>query len=97
SKRLAELFAKDTTVSWSSAAWRNAVRLSASRGGLVVSGGLRAALRALVHEDEPDLPQDPPPGEQAALGGRRRPIPHRPTFALSEDYFAARAKILGAS
>jgi tetratricopeptide (TPR) repeat protein len=95
SKRLAELFARQQSTSWSSADWRQAVRLSASRVGLLVCGDLRAAMRVLVRENEPDLPDEPPPAELARLVGRSTPLRDLLTFALSEEYFAARAKLLG--
>jgi tetratricopeptide (TPR) repeat protein len=95
SKRLAELFQKQSAVSWSSAEWRSAVRLTADRVGLLVCGDLRSAVRVLVRENEPDLPDDPPPEELAALVKRSAPLRDILTFALSEEYFAASAKLFG--
>ena len=95
SKRLAELFQKQSNVSWSSAQWRGAVRLTADRVGLLVCGDLRSAVRVLVRENEPDLPDDPPPEELAALVKRSAPLRDILTFALSEEYFAASAKLFG--
>jgi len=94
SKRLAELFAQQAAVTWSSADWRNAVRLTASRVGLVLGGDLRASVRVLVRENEPDLPDDPPPEELAALVRRSEPLRDLLTFALSEEYFAAHGKLM---
>src|SRR5205085_6796573 len=67
SKKLAELFQQQANLTWSSAGWRTAVRLTAARVGLVLGGDLRATVRVLVREHEPDLPEEPPPGELAAL------------------------------
>ena len=95
SKKLAELFQQQANVTWSSAEWRSGVRLTAARVGLVLGGDLRATVRVLVREHEPDLPEEPPPGELAALVRRSEPLRDLLTFALSEDYFAAHGKLMG--
>lgn len=95
SKRLAELFQRQQAASFSSADWRNAVRLSATRVGLLMCGELRSTVRILVRENEPDLPEEPPPEELAALVKRSDPLRDLLTFALSEEYFAARSKLMG--
>jgi lipopolysaccharide biosynthesis regulator YciM len=97
SKRLAELFQRSPQVKWASPLWRAAVRLTAHRVALVLGGDLRAAVRVLVRENEPDLSENPPPRELAELVRRSQPLRDLLTFALSEDHLGARATLTGAS
>jgi hypothetical protein len=80
---------------WSSARWRLAVRQTANRIGLLACGDLGTAVRILVCENEPDLPDRPSPAELASLVERSPILADLLRFATSEEYLSARAKVLG--
>jgi hypothetical protein len=94
-RRLSELLAARVDLAWSSARWRLAVRQSANRIGLLACGDLGTAVRMLVCENEPDLPDRPSPAELAHLVERSPILADLLRFAISEEYLSARAKVLG--
>jgi hypothetical protein len=95
SKRLIEIFTTRAAAPWSSAKWRAGVLHTANRIGLVVGGDLSAALKALLREEGVEGDKLPSPAALRVMVKDSAAIRELLAFAVSEEYFAARAKLLG--
>ncbi|HJZ87163.1 MAG TPA: hypothetical protein VKN99_18445, partial [Polyangia bacterium] len=92
-KRLHEWFRERAQATFSSARWRLAVRQTANRMGLLACGDLSTAVRILVRENEPDLPDRPEAAQLSSLLERSPQFGDLLRWALSEEYLAAYARL----
>jgi tetratricopeptide (TPR) repeat protein len=87
-RKLGELFRKQTTARFDSGAWRQAILLSANRMGLALCGDVGTAVR-LVAEDDPELAALPF-AEQVERSAAIRDLL---AFSVSDAYYATRVKL----
>jgi len=93
SRKLVDLFGAKAHVEFNSALWRQAVQHSGNRAGLLVSGDLRAACRAILDEEldlEGEAKTEWSAEDFAGYLDRSDQLRELCAFAVSEEYFQAR-------
>ena len=93
SKRMVELFQEMGSTSWSSVRWRKVVSDTGNRAGLLLCLDLRAAALAVLRAEKVETAGTS--DELRRLAKENEALRELIRFAISDDYFSLRAKLLG--